>query len=185
MDLRTPDLAFETLDEASDPAEILPIFNSNPDWVAASNDFAGKTSWNHSDAEMHLWKESRREDSVAFGLRSLQTDELIGLGGLLLPHPTRLQPMVGLLLIHREWQERGLGTQTATALADWLTEAGWQQILATVLKACPGVLRFWNSRGYEIVECAKDQDKRPVWVLGRELTRPPGTGDPLDRGASG
>jgi RimJ/RimL family protein N-acetyltransferase len=169
VELQTERLRFLPLGESSDSDEVLPVFNSNPEWIAASNDYAGQGEWDRSDVEMHLWKESMRENSVAFLLRSLETEELIGLGGFLEPHPEREIPMIGLLLIHRSWQRRGLGTEAVEAMMEYLGDGDWDRVSVTVLEACPGVGEFWSRLGFEVVEQTHDQDKRAVWVMEAQL----------------
>lgn len=165
----TERLVFDPFDEITDPAEVLSVINSNPDWVAASDDFAGRTSWELSDAEMHLWKESLRENSVAFLLRWVETDEPVALGGFLEPHPGRNTPMMPLLLVQRTWQRQGIGTEAVGAILGYLADRGWESVLVTVLMACPEVRQFWEARGFEIAGEAADQDKRSVWVLERRI----------------
>ncbi len=169
MELATERLMLEPIGELTDPEEVLSVVNSNPDWVASSDDFAGKSSWHRSDAEMHLWKESVRENSVSFGIRRSEDGELVGLGGFLEPHPDRGVPMVGLLLVHRKWQRRGIGSETVMAIEEHLAERGWAWILVTVLEACPSIREFWERSGFEINERTRDQDTRPVWVPGKHL----------------
>lgn len=169
MELRTDRLILEPVGEQTDPEEVLPIFNSNPDWIAASDSSADKTSWQRSDVEMHLWQESLRENSVSLAIRWRHTGEMVGLAALLKPHPERQVPMIGLLLIHGEWQRRGIGAETLEALEGWLVESGWNRVLATVLEACPDVRRFWEHQGFRAGETGEDQDKRHVSVLTKEL----------------
>ena len=169
LDLHTERLDFELVGEQTDPDEVLPVFNTNRDWIAASDHFAGSKSWNRSDVEMHLWQESLRENSVSFGIRWAETGDLVALGTLLEPHPGREVPMIGLLLVHGDWQRRGIGGEAATGLEGWLTDRGWDRVLVTVLEECPRVRIFWERRGFRVRELKKDQDKRSVWVLGKGL----------------
>ncbi|MDP8959606.1 MAG: hypothetical protein M3N51_10535 [Actinomycetota bacterium] len=43
------------------------------------------------------------------------------------------------------------------------------QLLVTVLEACPEVREFWEGRGLEVTERTQDQDKRAIWVLGKDV----------------
>lgn len=163
-------LTFEPLGEESDPAEVLPLFNSNPEYVAASDDFAGTRRWEMDDVERHLWQESQRENSVSLGFRWTPTGELVGLLAMLEPHPERGQPMLGLLLVHGEWQWRGIGTEVLGAVERWLAGRGWSEVLAPVLEVLPEARSFFQARGYTLREETRDQDKRAVWVLGKALS---------------
>jgi GNAT superfamily N-acetyltransferase len=77
--------------------------------------------------------------------------------------------MIGLLLIHRSWQRRGLGTEAVEAMMEYLGDGDWDRVSVTVLEACPGVGEFWSRLGFEVVEQTHDQDKRAVWVMEAQL----------------
>jgi RimJ/RimL family protein N-acetyltransferase len=153
------------------PEEYLELFNSNPDFIEASEQFTGKRSYDPSDAEMYLWVETNRENSRCLAIRQRDTGELIGTVSLLVPHHREPYPWIGLLLIHGQHHRRGFGTEAATAIEEALAREGWPEIRLGVMQANPGARTFWERLGYAVLDERLDQDKRPSWIMRKPLTQ--------------
>jgi RimJ/RimL family protein N-acetyltransferase len=166
----TERLHISRITEADRPGEFLELFNSNPDFVEATDQFAGKRSYDLSDAEMHLWQTTAMENSHGLALRLRGTGELVGTASLLVPHYREPYPWIGLLLIHGAYQRQGLGTGAARAIETALQREGWPEVRRAVLQACPGERRFWEGLGYVEYGERVDQDKRPCWLLRKPLS---------------
>jgi hypothetical protein len=50
--LQTRRLILERVGETAQPQEFLPVFNSNPDFIEASEQFSGKRSYDLAEVEM-------------------------------------------------------------------------------------------------------------------------------------
>jgi hypothetical protein len=57
--MSTAHLELHRAGEHTDIEALLTVFNSNPQWIATTNDFAGQTSCDRSDVEMFLWQGTR------------------------------------------------------------------------------------------------------------------------------
>jgi RimJ/RimL family protein N-acetyltransferase len=169
--LETCRLRLSPVGETDRPEEFLDLFNSNPNFIEASKQFTGKRSYDLSEAEMYLWVESNRENSRCLGIRRRVTGELVGTACLLVPHEKEPYPWIGLLLIHGQHQNQGLGAEAARAIDAALAWEGWPEVRLGVLQANPGARRFWERLGYQIIDERPDQDKRPCWIMRKRLAR--------------
>jgi RimJ/RimL family protein N-acetyltransferase len=151
------------------PDELLGVFNGNPDFIAASERFTGKRAYDIADVKMYLQAETRRGNSHCLAIRLRDTNELIGTAALVAPHPNKPFPWIGLLLIDRAWQGRGLGAEAAHAIEDQLAEAGWTEVYLGVMQANPGARCFWEKEGYVVYEETLDDNKHPVWLMRKSL----------------
>jgi RimJ/RimL family protein N-acetyltransferase len=169
--LQTRRLILEPVRETAQPQEFLPVFNSNPDFIEASEQFIGKRSYDLAEVEMYLWQESVRENSRCLAIRLRETGALVGTAALVAPHPDGPYPWIGLLLIDATRQGQGLGTEAATAIEQALAEAGWTEIRLSVMQANPDARRFWERLGYAVYEERPDDNTRPCWLM-RKVTVP-------------
>ena len=84
---RTARLELHRASEHTDIDALLEIFNSNPEWIATTNDFAGQTRCDRSDIEMFLWQGTMGEGSTCLEIRDSARDELVGVLAWMVPHP--------------------------------------------------------------------------------------------------
>lgn len=169
MRLQTDRLLLEPVDQSARPEEFLPLFNSNPEFIEASESFTGKRAFDLTDVEMYLWTEINRENSRCLALRLRATGELVGTAALLAPHPDGPFPWIGLLLINSAWQGQGLGAEAATAIETQLASENWSEVRLGVMLANPRARRFWERQGYTVYGEKLDGDKRPVWIMLKPL----------------
>lgn len=170
MRIETARLRLEQIDEATaDPAELLEVFNSVPDFIEASEQFTGKRAYTLNEVEMNVWQEIARENGRLLAIRSRETADLVGIASLAVPHPERPHPWLGLLLINRTRQGQGLGAEALEAIETALREEAWSELQLGVLTACADVRTWYERRGYVVVTERSDQDKRAVWILRKEL----------------
>jgi RimJ/RimL family protein N-acetyltransferase len=171
IDLRllTDRLVIEQVKDDALPDEFLETFNSNPDFIENSELFTGKRAYDIADVKMYLQAETRRENSHCLAIRFQDTNKLVGTAALVAPHPNKPFPWIGLLLIDRKWQGRGLGAEAAHAIEDRLADAGWNEVHLGVMQANPGARRFWEKQGYLAYEETLDDNKRPVWLMRKSL----------------
>jgi RimJ/RimL family protein N-acetyltransferase len=168
--LGTRRLRLSPVRESDRPEEFLDLFNSNPDFIEASEQFTGKRSYDLSEAEKYLWVETTQENSRCLAIRLRETGELAGTACLLVPHHNEPYPWIGLLLIHGQHQRQGLGTEAAVSIQEALAREGWPEVRLGVLQANPGARRFWERLGYHVFDERPDQDKRPCWIMRKRLT---------------
>ena len=160
MALETERLLIGLVGLGDDPDEFMPIFNSNPDYLEASD---GKRVFDRGDIEGYLYAESSRENGRCLTIRLRETGALVGTVGLLVPHPGGY-PWIGLLILDSEYQRRGLGRETAAAIEDDLRREGWNELRLGVLMSNDRALSFWDAVGFSVVETRNDVGGRPCWV---------------------
>src|SRR5215469_9245073 len=108
---------------AVDPRDLLEIFNSNPDFISESIAAPDKHAFTLD--EVRAWQFFNgpdRPNQRYFTLRLKPGEELIGFGDLLAPHPRRPLAALGLLILRRDWQGRGVGREAALAIERQLTQ---------------------------------------------------------------
>jgi RimJ/RimL family protein N-acetyltransferase len=59
------------------------------------------------------------------------------------------KPWLGLLMIHRDFQRRGFGSEIAKGFLRWAESRGWPEVRIGVLEGNEKVLAFWHSLGFE------------------------------------
>ncbi len=77
-----------------------------------------------------------------------RSGRIVGMASLQVPNPSDGVPWIGLLVLHRDAQGRGLGTETVRAIEARLRRLGWFDIRLCVHRANAGALRFWARLGY-------------------------------------
>lgn len=148
------------------PEEFLPVFNTNADYLEAAE---GKERYQFDDVVMYLWQETMRENSRCLALRLRETNELVGTACLLVPHPREPVPWIGLLLLRRDQQRRGLGAEATAAIEAALAAEGWGEVHLAVLSSRPEARRFWERQGYAVYDERLNSNQNPCWVMRKEL----------------
>src|SRR5687768_1807166 len=166
---RTARLELHRANRHTDIDVLLEVFNSNPEWIATTNDFAGQTSYDRSDVEMFLWQATMREDGACLEARVAGQEGPVGVVAWIAPHPRDRCPWIGCILIHADHHRRGLGREVIRAVEQLLAAAGWERVLACPPLAQPSALAFFESLGYTPVEERLDQDKRRCMVMEKVL----------------
>ena len=156
--------------EEMDPQSVLRVFNSNPDFIDDSEGRVGKGAYTLDEvAAWEMFRQPIRAHQRYFAIRPRGTDELIGMGDMLTPHPRGNWAALGLLIMHREWQERGLGREAADAIEAMLAAERWPALELVVLQVRPRSRRFWESCGYRYLRDSVNETRQPVWVFRKPL----------------
>ena len=167
MTIETPGLQIffvERLSEDLDPTELLPIINSNPDFVEQSEGVRGKCAYSIEEIEK-VRRESWREHLRVFALRLKGNQRLVGYGDLLAPHPNGPWAAIGLLVIHKDFQSSGLGREAVDALHSMLAREGWFEVEVAVFHERQRSRLFWENCGYHFTRDAIAENGHNVWVL--------------------
>lgn len=169
VEIETERLLIAPVGPGDRPEEFLPVFNSNADYLETAED---KEHYRLEDVEMYLWQETMRENSRCLAIRLKETGELVGTSCLLVPHPREPVPWIGLLLLRRDQQRRGLGAEAAAAIEAALAAEGWGEVHLAVLTSRPEARRFWERQGYVVYDERLSSNQKPCWVMRKELRRP-------------
>jgi hypothetical protein len=96
--------------------------------------------------------------------------QLIGIADLLAPHPRGDHATLGLLILHRARQGKGLGREAAGAIENVLSSEGWMEVEVVVQRVRPRSRRFWERCGYRLTAEGTNENGLPCWILRK---RPP------------
>jgi RimJ/RimL family protein N-acetyltransferase len=166
---RTARLELHWAGEHTDGDALLEIFNSNPKWIAATNDFAGQIRCDRSDVEMFLWQGTMGEASRCLEIREGGQDQLVGVLAWIAQHPRDGCPWIGSLVLRADRQRQGLGSEVLQAVEPLLAAEGCERVRAGPLIAQPWARAFLESLGYAPIEERLDQDKRRCMVMEKWL----------------
>lgn len=61
-------------------------------------------------------------------------------------------PWLGLLMIHRDFQRRGFGRESAGGFLQWAATQGWPEVRLGVVKENRDALSFWRALGFREYE---------------------------------
>lgn len=149
-------------------AEVLPIINSNPDFVDELEGYVGKRAYTLGEIEKTRrgnWRDHLR----VFAVRLKEGGQLIGYGDVLAPHPRGRWAAIGLLVIHSDWQSAGLGREVVLAIDAMLTLEGWPEVEVVVFHERPRSRRFWESCGYRFERDSIAENGHLCWLLRKSL----------------
>ena len=153
-----------------DPGAVLRVFNSNPDFIDDSEGRIGKFAYTLEEVEAWpMFRQPTRAHQRYFAIRPIDGMELIGMGDILAPHPRGNYAALGLLIMHRDWQGRGLGREAAYAIEWMLAAEGWCELELVVLQMRPRSRRFWEKCGYRHVGDSLNETHQPCWVFRKAL----------------
>ena len=153
-----------------DPAAFLRVFNSNPDFIDDSEGRIGKFAYTLDEVRAWaMFQQPLRAHQRYFAIWPIGSTELIGMGDMLTPHPRGNYAALGLLIMHRDWQGRGLGREAAKAIEAMLAAEGWRELELVVLQVRPRSRRFWEICGYGYVGDSVNEAQQPCWVLRKAL----------------
>jgi RimJ/RimL family protein N-acetyltransferase len=153
-----------------DPQSLLRVFNSNPDFIDDSEGRVGKFAYTLDEVKAWaMFQQPNRTHQRYFAIRPQRSAELIGMGDLLTPHPRGNYAALGLLIMHRDWQDQGLGGEAANAIETMLASEGWRELELVVLKVRPRSRRFWEKCGYRYVGDSLNETQQPCWVFRKAL----------------
>ncbi|MGO9452622.1 MAG: GNAT family N-acetyltransferase [Candidatus Binataceae bacterium] len=163
-------MAIGELDGRFDPAEVLQIFNSNPDFIEDLEGSTGKRAYTSTEVKSWpVFQGPARKNQRFLEIRMKENGKLVGFGDLLTPHPKEFLAALGLLIIHSDCQRQGVGREAVLAIETTLASEGWPQIEVVVQIVRPRSRHFWESCRYRYVRDAVNERGQPCWVLRKAL----------------
>lgn len=153
IELESERLCIREAAEEDLPA-LLEVYLSNPDFVAMNEGARGEQGYYDLEMFQRDWQVQRMmPGGRVLGIYLKETDEAVGQANYLEENPDDGMPWLGLLMIAREHQRRGLGTEAFRQLAAFFHEMyGWPVLRIGVLKQNRLALAFWERRGFRRVE---------------------------------
>jgi RimJ/RimL family protein N-acetyltransferase len=152
LTLESARLAFREV-EADDLPELLPVYLSNPAFVAMNEGSRGESGY--FDLEMFQrdwWVQRMMPGSHWLGIYLTATGEAVGQANCLEENPSDSYPWFGLLMITASQQRRGLGSEAFACLAaHFRADYGWSALRLGVRPENTPALAFWRHLGFQVV----------------------------------
>jgi RimJ/RimL family protein N-acetyltransferase len=159
-------ITLEPVTQDTPPEMLLDTFNSNRDFLEISGE---RVPYTADNVAMYFYEETQRENARCFLIRLVETGQVVGTAAMAVPHPPAGCPWIGLMLIDARCQSQGIGAEASALIDAMLAGEGWGKVRLGVLKANPRARAFWERQGYGVIGEKEDQDKRPVWLMGKSL----------------
>ena len=151
MNICTRHLTISRVERGLQPVEVQAIFNSTPDFVCGSEGREDRSAYPIEEvSRCPLLIGQARENQPFLALKLRGSGQLIGIADLLTPHPRGDYAALGLLILHRAWQGKGLGREAASAIENVLCFEGWTEVEVVVQRVRLRSRRFWERRGYRL-----------------------------------
>lgn len=138
--------------EPDDLPELLDVYLSNREYLMLTEgaaDGVGTYDLNRLQRDWHL--AAITPGRVMLGIYDRETGKAVGVADYLVENPSDRTPWLGLLMIHRDWQRKGLGKEAFCGLTGHFIRIGWTRVRIGVLRANQGVLPFWRGLGFRMV----------------------------------
>jgi RimJ/RimL family protein N-acetyltransferase len=156
---------------ADDLPLLLPVYLSNPEYVAQSEGSRGEAG--HFDLEMFQrdWRIAQMTPGRhMLGIYLKETAEAVGLADYLEENPEDSQSWLGFLMIARAHQRQGLGTEAFERLAAYFKDHyGWSSLRVGVMTTNKGALAFWPRLGFQEAPTADAAASKQQVTLQRAL----------------
>jgi len=150
---------------------LLPVYLSNPEYVAQSEGSRGEVGYFDLEMFQRDWQIAQMTPGRhMLGVYLKMTSEAIGLADYLEEYPEDGQPWLGLLMIARAHQRQGLGTEAFACLAAYFkNHHGWSSLRVGVMKTNTAALAFWRRLGFLEVTTDDAAAEKPKVSLERAL----------------
>jgi len=140
--------------EADDLPALLPVYLSNPVFVALNEGSRGESGY--FDLEMFQrdwWVQRMMSGSHWLGIYLTASGAAVGQANFLEENPADGYPWLGLLMIASAHQRQGLGSEAFACLADHFRAAyGWAALRLGVHPENAPAPAFWQHLGFRFVE---------------------------------
>ncbi|KQL43523.1 sortase [Brevibacillus choshinensis] len=144
----------------SDFAELLHVYNSNPDFMEYSY---GQRFVTVEIVEQDHADNMAFADSYSYCLRESSSHSLIGIAQFILNNPRDGHPWLGLIMIDSRAQGNGYAKEFLDGLIDWYRENGYNSLHLAVLEKNQAVVPFYEAYGFATYE------ERVTETLGRVI----------------
>lgn len=157
--------------QADDLPGLLPVYLSNPEFVAMSEGSAGESGRYDLAMLQRDWHvQTTVLGAAMLGIYLKGTNEPVGMAGYLAENPSDGYPWLGLLMIHADHQHQGLGTEAYRRLVEYFrADLGWTTLRLGVLRDNAPARAFWDRLGFRHVRDATNSDGHLVHVLECQL----------------
>ncbi|MFE8703252.1 GNAT family N-acetyltransferase [Cytobacillus sp. FJAT-54145] len=140
----------------------LAIMNSQPEHNLVSEDRELLTD------EDLLEEHEEHKDKKERYLISLD-DEFIGIVDFIMENPRDLKPWLGLFIVHKNWEGKGVAQEAYTWYENLMKARGVGEVRLGCFKNNLKGLTFWRRQKYEIVK-EIDFKEKPMFVLEKKLS---------------
>lgn len=143
-----------------DFAELLSVYNSNPDYMEYAY---GQREVTIQTVEMDHQENLGFADSFCFCLREATDGSIVGIAQFILCNPRDGHPWLGLIMLHSRAKKKGYAKEFLEQLIRWYQENGYSSLHLGVLAKNGHVVPFYEKCGFHVYE------ERETEKLGRVI----------------
>jgi len=129
--------------------DLFAVYVSNPDYLRLTEGTADGVGVYSKEQMLRDLQVAEWTGRTPLGVFLREGRQLIGFLEYWERADTDGKPWLGLLMIHRDYQRRGFGSEIATGFLDWAKFRGWPEVRIGVLEENKKALAFWRSLGFE------------------------------------
>lgn len=149
---------------------LLPIYLSNPNYVAQNEGSAGEAGRYDLAMLQRDWQVQRWMGAVLLGIYLSETGAAVGMAGYLPEHPDDGSPWLGSLVIAAARQRQGFGAEALARLAAYFRDdLGWHTLRLSVTEVNAGARIFFETLGFRVVGEATNSTGLRALVMARAL----------------
>lgn len=158
-------LTYQPINE-NDMEQLGGIYNSNPFYLEISE---RKPQITLEEVRKEYLENRTCENEYTIGIREKEEQKLIGVAKFILCNPHDNNPWLGLLMLHKEKQNRGFAKEFLNTLINWYRENGYVSLHLGVLEKNQSVIPFYEKCGFVTYEERDTKKYGKVFCMSRSL----------------
>jgi RimJ/RimL family protein N-acetyltransferase len=132
--------------------ELYLVYLSNPDYLRLTEGTPDGVGVYTRDQMLRDLQVAEWTGRIPLGVFRREDRKLIGILEYWERSDTDGMPWLGLLMIHRDFQRRGFGRESAGGFLQWAATQGWPEVRLGVVKENRDALSFWRALGFREYE---------------------------------
>lgn len=129
--------------------DLYAVHVSNPDYLRLTEGTSDEVGVYSKDQMLRDLQVAEWTGRTPLGVFLREGHKLIGFLEYWEQAETDGKPWLGLLMIHRDYQRRGFGSEITKGFLRWAESRGWPEVRIGVLEENEKALAFWRSLGFE------------------------------------
>ncbi|WP_289141095.1 GNAT family N-acetyltransferase [uncultured Brevibacillus sp.] len=148
-------------------AELLSVYNSNPDYMEYAY---GQRAVTLKEVEADHEENLGYADSFSYCLHEASSGYIVGVAQFILRNPRDGHPWLGLIMLHSDHQKKGYAKEFLDHLIHWYRDNGYSSLHLGVLEKNARVVPFYEKYGFQVYGERITEKLGRVICLGYSIT---------------